>query len=92
MSASQKRFFSGDTLRQALVQAANHFHLDPEEIAYRTLEKRHGFIKNRRKVMIEVDSEAPRRETPTAAAAPSPPAAALPALKLPPKAAAAPPV
>jgi spoIIIJ-associated protein len=72
MSASQKKYFSGDTLRQALVQAANHFKLDPEEIAYRPIEKRHGFIKARRKFLIEVDPEAPKRTGPV----PPPPAAA----------------
>lgn len=70
MSASQKKYFSGDTLRQALVQAANHFQLDPNEIDYRPIEKRHGFIKTRRKVLIEVDSTAPKR----IGAAPAPPA------------------
>jgi len=34
MSESKRRFFSGDSLQQALVQAANHYHLQPEEIAY----------------------------------------------------------
>src|SRR5262249_9136042 len=53
---------SGDTLQQALVQAANHYHLQPEEIAYHQIEKRHGFTKVRRKVVIEVDPAAPRRE------------------------------
>jgi predicted RNA-binding protein Jag len=62
MSESKRRFFSGDTLQQALVQAANHYHLQPEEIAYRQIEKRHGFIKVRRKVVIEVDPAAPKRE------------------------------
>jgi spoIIIJ-associated protein len=62
MSDSNRRFFSGDTLQQALVQAANHFHLEPEEIAYQQIEKRHGFTKVRRKVVIEVDPAAPRRE------------------------------
>jgi spoIIIJ-associated protein len=61
MSALNRKFFSGDTLQQALVQAANQFHLDPEEIAYRVVDKRHGFLKTRRKVMIEVDGSAPRR-------------------------------
>lgn len=61
MSALNRKFFSGDTLQQALVQAANQFHLDPEEIAYRIVDKRHGFLKARRKVMIEVDGSAPRR-------------------------------
>lgn len=62
------RFFSGDTLQQALVQAANHYQLPPEQIAYRSIEKKHGFLKTRRKVVIEVDPEAPQRT----AAAPRP--------------------
>jgi predicted RNA-binding protein Jag len=66
MSDSKRRFFSGDTLQQALVQAANHYHLQPEEIAYHQIEKRHGFTKVRRKFLIEVDPEAPGR--PVAAA------------------------
>jgi len=73
MNDSKRRFFSGDTLQQALVQAANHYHLQPEEVAYRQVEKRHGFIKVRRKVVIEVDPAAPRQE----AAAPRPPKAAV---------------
>ena len=60
----KRRFFSGDTLQQALVQAANYFNLDPSYVAYRSLEKRHGFLKTRRKVVIEVDPDSPRRETP----------------------------
>ena len=76
MNDPKRRFFSGDTLKQALIQAANHYHLVPEEIAYRTIEKRHGFLKARRKVMIEVDPEAPRRDP--AAARPASPAATAP--------------
>jgi predicted RNA-binding protein Jag len=72
MCESKRRFFSGDTLQQALVQAANHYRLQPEEIAYHQIEKRHGFIKVRRKVVIEVDPAAPRREP---GAAPPPEAA-----------------
>jgi spoIIIJ-associated protein len=72
MNDSKRRFFSGDTLQQALVQAANHYHLQPEEIAYHQIEKRHGFTKVRRKFVIEVDPAAPRRE---AGAAPPPPKA-----------------
>ncbi len=83
MSEANRRFFSGDTLRQALVQAANHFNVDPERIAYRSIEKRHGFLKTRRRVVIEVDPAAPQRAegalapaaAPAAAASPSPPAA-----------------
>jgi spoIIIJ-associated protein len=87
MSEPKRRFFSGDSLQQALVQAANHFNLDPEEIAYRSIEKRHGFLKVRRKVMIEVNPDAPKREAgaprPAPAAAPPSPAAA-PAASAPP--------
>ena len=64
MNDAKRRYFSGDTLQQALVQAANYFNLDPSYVAYRSLEKRHGFLKTRRKVVIEVDPENPRRETP----------------------------
>jgi spoIIIJ-associated protein len=71
MNEAKRRFFSGDSLQQALVQAANYFHLDPQEIAYRSIEKKHGFLKVRRKVVIEVDPDSPRREAPSA---PLPPA------------------
>lgn len=79
MNEPKRRFFSGDTLKQALIQAANHFHIDPEEIAYRSIEKRHGFLKTRRRVLIEVDPDAPRRD-PAAAPPPPPPAAPPPVL------------
>lgn len=78
MNEPKRRFFSGDTLQQALIQAANHFHLAPEEISYRSIEKRHGFLKTRRKVLIEVDPDAPRRAP--GAPPPPPPAPARPAL------------
>ena len=64
MNDPKRRFFSGDTLQQAVIQAANYFNLDPSYVAYQSLEKRHGFLKTRRKVMIEVDPDNPRRETP----------------------------
>src|SRR5438105_2468326 len=87
MSEPKRRFFSGDSLQQALVQAANHFNLDPEEIAYRSIEKRHGFLKVRRKVMIEVNPDAPKREAglprPAPAPPPPPPPAASPAASVP---------
>ena len=75
-SDGRRRFFAGDSLQQALVQAANYFNLDPEYVAYRSLEKRHGFLKVRRKVVIEVDPDNPRREKPQAIPAaerPTPP-------------------
>jgi spoIIIJ-associated protein len=71
MNEPKRRYFSGDTLQQALVQAANYFNLTPEEIAYKSLEKKHGFLKTRRKVVIEVNPDNPRREAPV----PVPPAA-----------------
>jgi spoIIIJ-associated protein len=77
MSEPKRRFFSGDTLQQALVQAASYYNLEPHQVAYRALEKRHGFLKVRRKVVIEVDPEAPRRET-SAPARVSPPSPAPP--------------
>ncbi len=64
MNDPKRRFFSGDTLQQAVIQAANYFNLDPGYVAYQGLEKRHGFLKSRRKVVIEVDPDNPRRETP----------------------------
>ena len=64
MNEAKRRFFSGDSLQQALVQAANYFNLAPEQIEYRSIEKRHGFLKVRRKVVIEVNPDAPRREKP----------------------------
>jgi spoIIIJ-associated protein len=70
MSEAKRRFFSGDTLRQALVQAANHYNVDPDRVAYRSIEKRHGFLKNRRRVVIEVDPDAP--QLPAGATAPRP--------------------
>jgi spoIIIJ-associated protein len=66
MNDVKRRYFSGDTLQQALVQAANYFNLDPSYVAYKSLEKRHGFLKTRRKVVIEVDPDNPRLEKPVA--------------------------
>jgi spoIIIJ-associated protein len=82
MNEAKRRFFSGDTLQQALVQAANHFGIDPESIAYRSLDKKHGFLRTRKKVVIEVDPDAPRRLGPPSAparVAPPPPAEPAPA-------------
>jgi spoIIIJ-associated protein len=57
-----KKFFSGNSLEQAVLQGARYFGLEAEELAYRKIERRHGFLKVRRRVVIEVDAEAPRRE------------------------------
>ncbi|HSS77101.1 MAG TPA: R3H domain-containing nucleic acid-binding protein [Thermoanaerobaculia bacterium] len=78
MNDATRRFFSGDSLQQAIIQAANYFNLDPDWVAYKSLEKRHGFLKTRRKVVIEVDPDNPKRDSPVSApatvrAAPPPP-------------------
>lgn len=56
-----RKYFSGNTLEMALMQAARHHGLQPEEVAYHKVEKRHGFLRTRRGVVIEVDPESPRR-------------------------------
>lgn len=64
-----RKYFSGDTLAQALSEAARHFEVEPEQLAYRQVDKRHGFLKIRRRFLIEVDPDAPRR-TPDERSAP----------------------
>jgi len=61
MTTKERKYFSGKTLDNALLQAARHHGLRPEELAYRQIEKRHGFIKARKGVLIEVDPESPRQ-------------------------------
>jgi spoIIIJ-associated protein len=58
---SGKLFFSGRTLQQAILAAARHFSLEPDEVAYSPRERQGGFIKNP-KTVIEVDPSAPRRK------------------------------
>ncbi len=60
MSENERRFFSGVSLEQALMRAASHYGIDPDEVAYRPVEKRTGFIRKRRGVVIAVDPEQPR--------------------------------
>lgn len=66
MSERKRRFFSGPSLEAALVGAASEYGIPPEEVSYRVVEKRHGFLKVRRNTVIEVDPEAPRRAGPEA--------------------------
>jgi spoIIIJ-associated protein len=68
MSERKRRFFSGPTLEAALVSAASEYGIPPEQVNYRVLEKRHGFLKVRRNVVIEVDPEtAVKSEAPATA-------------------------
>lgn len=61
MTSQTRRFFSGDSLEQAIMQAARHHQIEPDQVAYTQIEKRHGFLKRRRGVVIEVDPDAPMR-------------------------------
>lgn len=54
MSAMNSMFFSGETESRAILAAANHFGVSPEQIVFDRVEKRHGFVKHRR-VVIRVD-------------------------------------
>lgn len=71
--STKKKFFSGNSIEQAVLQAARHFEIDASEVAYRQIERRHGFLKTRRRAVIEVDVENPRLEAaPGAQPAPQP--------------------
>ena len=72
MTNTGRRFFSGNTLEQAVMQAASHYQIDPDEVAYRKIEKRHGFLKTRRGVVIDVDPDNPRRAIGHEVVAPAP--------------------
>lgn len=75
--SSPRRYFWGRSLPEALAKAVRYHQIPAESVAYRVVEKRHGFVRHPRAVIIEVDPEAPRR---SGAAAPEPPArAATPA-------------
>ena len=71
----KRQFFSGNSLEQAVMLAARHFGIEPESVAYTVREKKHGFLKVRRRFVIEVDPEAPERPP---EASPPPAAAAEP--------------
>ena len=58
----ERTFFSGNTLEQAVLAAARHHGLDPDRVAYKLRDKKHGFLNIRRRVVIEVDPAAPERD------------------------------
>jgi spoIIIJ-associated protein len=74
VSGPARKFFSADTETLAVMEAAAHFGLAPGELAYRAVEKKHGFLR-RPKAVIEVDPASPRRTVPAEAPAPAQPAA-----------------
>ncbi len=63
----KRKFFSGRSVEQAVVAAASYHGIDPSEVDYHEIEKRHGFVRTRRKAVISVDPDHPRR-APAAAA------------------------
>jgi spoIIIJ-associated protein len=58
---TDRKFFSGNTVEQALMKAARFFEIPADELEYHPIEKKHGFLRVRRSVVIEVDASAPRR-------------------------------
>jgi spoIIIJ-associated protein len=77
VSDPARRFFSGNSLAQAIAAAASWYGVDPERLAWRQREKRHGVVKAARAVVIEVDPGALlRTEMPSNVSAPQLPAAA----------------
>lgn len=57
----KREYFSGETLEQAVMTAARHYGMEPEEVDYEAVEKRHGFLRVRRRVVIQVDPARPQR-------------------------------
>jgi spoIIIJ-associated protein len=78
MSGLPRRFFSGTTLQQALLRAAQHHGCEPERLAWREVDRSGGSLKGRQAVVIEVDPDAPLRQAAGAAAPPPPLAAPAP--------------
>lgn len=86
---TERQFFSGNTVEQAVLAAARHYGLDPSRVAYTLRDKKHGFLNLRRRVVIEVDPAAPehpeqpeqrpREAEPSASRAESKPRAHAPA-------------
>ena len=87
MSETDRRFFSAPSLAQAVAAAARHYGLDPAELDYHVRDRRHGFVKAPRGVVIEVDPATPRRSPGAPSAASAPLAAPIPAAAPPPHAA-----
>jgi predicted RNA-binding protein Jag len=67
----QRQFFSGNTVEQAIMSAARHFEVEPDRLAYRLRDKKHGFLNARKRVVIEVDPASPALSNDAVAAAPT---------------------
>ncbi len=77
MSDDKRKFFSADSLERAVLQAASHFGIDPERVAYQAVEKR-GMVRSGRRFLIEVDSTRPELEARKASPSPMLPASSSP--------------
>ena len=53
-ATTNSMFFSGETEARAVLAAANHFGVPPDQVVFDRVEKRHGFVK-RRRIVIRVD-------------------------------------
>ena len=56
---AERKFFSGKTIDLAVLAAARFHQIEPEKLAYTPREKKTGFIRRGRRVVIEVDPENP---------------------------------
>jgi len=56
--ALKQKFFSGPTLTQALLAAARHHQVNPDDVAYREMDRKQG-LRASRAIVIEVDPDNP---------------------------------
>jgi spoIIIJ-associated protein len=62
MSEPPRLFFTGNSLEQAVLMAAQHYGCEPDDLAYERVERRYGFLRVRRNVVIKVDPKNPVRK------------------------------
>ena len=43
MSEPPREFFTGNSLEQAVLMAAQHYGVEPDDLAYERVERRYGF-------------------------------------------------
>ena len=64
MSEPPREFFTGTSLEQAVLVAAQHYGVEPDALNYERVERRYGFLRQRRNVVIKVDPKRPVRRRP----------------------------
>ncbi len=57
MSERRRRIFWGHSLAEAVGNAARYHGVHPDRLPYRPIERKHGFVRIPRRVLIEVDVE-----------------------------------